>query len=90
MATDAPVQERSRKLYATLGSLMSGKLLRIVMSVPSQNGAEAMRLLVSDMKPRERQRGLGLLQEILDQGAFAADSSLSNERIKLDRRGAIQ
>ncbi|MDJ0514128.1 MAG: reverse transcriptase domain-containing protein [Methyloceanibacter sp.] len=77
---------RSRKLYHCLGTLLQGKLLRLVQSVKDQNGFEAFRLILTEMEPRERGQGLGLLMEIISQPSFDGRLPLIDEIRKFETK----
>ena len=56
---------RSLKLYANLATLMKGKYLRIVKSVPEKNGYNAIRLLAMELQPAARNRTMAYMTAII-------------------------
>ena len=47
-------RSRSHKLYHVLGTLLQGKLRRIVMLCPERNGYEAYKLIIKEVTPQDR------------------------------------
>lgn len=70
-------QKRAEKLYSLLSMLMRNRPQRLVRGVQDQNGYEAWRVLVRDMQPPTRQRGLALIQSLnkikFEQGKSVAE-----------------
>ena len=71
-------QTRSERLYAMLSTQLRNRPQRLVRGVVDQNGYEAWRILVQDMQPATRQRGLALIQS-LNKVKFEANRSITEQ-----------
>lgn len=56
---------RSFALYRLLAKNMKGRILRLVMKQEDRSGYEVYRRMLSELEPRDRSRGLVMLQQLL-------------------------
>ena len=61
---DLDRQDRSKKLFSLLSTLLRNRPLQLLRGVADNNGYEAWRVLYRDMQPPTRQRSLALVQSL--------------------------
>ena len=82
----ATTTEKARciKLYGLLASLMRGRALQLVKAVEDSNGFDAWGSLSKALKPTSKARGLVLLGAATTWPAFAMNSALQPQLLKLE------
>ena len=72
------VKQASLRFYGILVSYMEGRPLQMIRHVPKQNGFKAWSVLLREMEPSTRQRGLALLTQ-LSRVSFSEQKSISEQ-----------
>ena len=81
--TDAE-RQRNHFLYSLLSSLLRQRPLLVVRNVTGSNALEAYRLLVQQNEPVSKNRGMGLLNVIMNWPAFTGKLSLMQQLLCLE------
>ena len=82
---DTETEQRSKRLYSLLASLVKGRGLQVVQRVPRQNGYESVRQLINMFQPTSRTRALGILSALTQMPPFRTNEPLLAQLLDMER-----